>query len=99
MELKKLSELEIIFSEGFGKDDEELKKEIIKDISNFDLIVWYERDHIKIKKDQIGIINIDCPNIKAFDYPLNSEKNSITHDFKHNIWFKYNNKTYLIPLN
>lgn len=98
MELKKLSELELIFSEDFGKDDKELKKEIIKDISNFDLIVWYERDHAKIKKDQFGI-TIDCPTIKTFDYPLNSEKNRISLFFGHKICFKYNNKHYQIPFN
>jgi hypothetical protein len=97
MEVKKLSELEVVFYEqDFDSNNNELKKEIVRDISTFDIAVWNQRKDILIRNFPRGESNviINCPILQNFDFPEHSDKQSVTHG--NNINFRYNGKFYTI---
>ena len=87
----------------FDSMEEDLKKEIKKDISNFELNL-YENDmsvHLSLKSKEDIILN--CGNIMNFEYPKGSQEQnivnpgiSVEHTRAIKINFLYNKKRYTI---
>jgi len=99
MELKRLNQLEATFyEEDFDQNDKKLKKEIIEDISKFNVTVWYERKDIVIRNSpkHNGFITINCPTIHTFNFPEGSETHYVRRGPGIDIHFNYNNKSYKI---